>query len=132
MRLSGPILPVWALLFLLLSRSLALDLALQEAKRHVLKSGRGSSLDPSPWPTDHGDSARAKFTLGAGLPASSAQNPAGISVAGSGELSRAQWLYTRGDGDVYALRGGALTPEIVRVDSVKMTVKQRVPIPSSL
>lgn len=130
MRLSGPILPLWAL-SLLLTRSFALDLVLQAAQRHVLKSGRGSSLDASPWPSDHGDSARAKFTLGAGLPVSSAQNPAGISVAGSGELSRAQWLYTRGE-DVYALRGGALTPEIVRVDSVKMTVKQRVPIPSSL
>ena len=106
--------------------------ALKLAQNHWKDTGRSGALDPSPWPTDHGDSARAKFTLHAGLPASIANESASALKIISVPSYAGQWLYTRGKTDVYSLSGSAPAAEFVRFDAQTLEVKQRVPAPRGM
>jgi hypothetical protein len=90
--------------------------------------GRGSSgfLADTPWPSDHGDSSRSKFTIGAGLPANvTASDLKRIDL----DDVEVQWIYTGGANNeyLYTMGGQGLKGVILtKFDSVSLEILQTV------
>lgn len=75
------------------------------AHLHHRKAGRGASLDSSTWPSDHGDIARSKYTMGGGLPKDF--KPEDLKSVNQDALPSAQWIYTAGENSttIYVMGG---------------------------
>lgn len=87
-----------------------------------------TSLSPSTWPLDHGDSARSKFVMNAGLPANvTSENMKSIA---NPYLIGAQWLYTQGEKSEYlfAMGGRSGAYYVAKLNSTSLDVLQRYEI----
>jgi hypothetical protein len=67
-----------------------------------------NSLAESTWPLDHGDTARSKMSLNAGLPIGTKTEDLEVSV--NSNLSLVQWVYSAGKNSewIFLIRGDAL------------------------
>lgn len=92
---------------------------------------RTTSLANSTWPSDHGDSSRTKYTIGAGLPANF--NPADLKVLKQTDVHSGQWIYTAGENSsvVYTMGNVYGTYKVNRLDSVSLELLQAAEIKSS-
>jgi hypothetical protein len=100
---------------------------------HRYAAGIGRHLDASSWPTDHGDSARSKFSLNAGLPKSFEASSLAVKV--QEQVEGPQWFYTQGDNSKYlfVLGGGKVTnTSIFKLDALSLDVLETFQLPSSL
>lgn len=90
------------------------------------------SLMNSSWPADHGDVARSKFTLGAGLPKHF--DPSKLRVNTQTDLPHAQWLYTYGNNSewLYVINGPHGSFFLSKVNSTSLEVVQQIPLEPSL
>ncbi len=90
------------------------------------------SLMNSSWPADHGDVARSKFTLGAGLPKHF--DPSKLRVHTQTDLPHAQWLYTYGNNSewLYVINGPYGSFFLSKVNSTTLEVVQQIPLEPSL
>lgn len=94
---------------------------------------RTSSLYPSTWPNDHGDSARTKFTVGAGLPAEFDASDLKVTKQPN-PIPKAMWLYTYGEQSEYVVyMGGTLVSAYVaKADAKTLEVLQRIDFPMNM
>jgi len=94
---------------------------------------RSRGLFTTAWPTDHGDTARQKYTVGAGLPAQF--DPEDVQQLRNTELPYPQWMYTR-DADELYVYGSSPTwkaaPYFAKVDAQTLEVHQRITLPKIL
>lgn len=75
----------------------------------------------STWPSDHGDSSRSKYTLGAGLPRNFSSDD--LKRVDNSEVGNAQWIYHAGD-VIYALGGSANSLKVAKYDALNLETLQ--------
>jgi hypothetical protein len=94
---------------------------------------RSRGLFTTAWPTDHGDTARQKYTVGAGLPAQFDADQ--VQQLRNDELPYPQWMYTRHTDELYVY-GSSPTwqqaPYFAKVDAQTLEVRQRIELPKIL
>lgn len=115
------------------SAALFVLLPLTNALEYDTSTCRNTALARSTWPSDHGDSSRAKYTIGAGLPAEF--NESDVKVIQSTELALTQWAYTAGDNSeyLYTMSGAAIKGlTISRSNSLTLEVLQSVTLDPGL
>jgi hypothetical protein len=88
---------------------------------------REKSLSSSTWPSDHGDSSRTKFTIGAGLPKGDL-NPDDLKIIEQNGLLGPQWIYTYGANNefVYAMGGNIMSTYVAKLDAKTLDILQKV------
>jgi hypothetical protein len=91
------------------------------------KTCREKSLSSSTWPSDHGDSSRTKFTIGAGLPKGDL-NPDDLKIIEQNGLLGPQWIYTYGANNefVYAMGGTIMATYVAKLDAKTLDILQKV------
>lgn len=98
-----------------------------------LSTCRNTSLARSTWPSDHGDSSRTKYTLGAGLPADF--DPKDLKMMQNTDLKLTQWAYTAGENSefLYTMSGAAIKGLTVsKSNAVTLEVMQSVSLEPGL
>lgn len=96
--------------------------------RYSPSTGRNNqSLSRSTWPSDHGDSSRTKFTVGAGLPRGQLDAEQ-LKVVEQNDLPGAQWIYTYGDNNEYTfvMGGTIVSTYVAKLDSKTLKILQKV------
>ena len=91
------------------------------------------SLASSSWPSDHADSSRSKFTIGAGLPMNF--NPNDLKVMKQEATPFAQWIYTAGNNSdlLYVMGGNPMEGlYIAKLNSVSLELLEKVVLPPAL
>eukprot|EP01040_Poterioochromonas_malhamensis_P012541 gene12541-13727_t len=104
------------------------DLPKNEVADAFLEWSR-SQLQTSTWPLDHGDSARSKFVMDAGLPADVKQED--IQVQINTDFKAIQWLYTGGKNSewIYAMSGDSSTGfKVSKLNATTLEIVQRYPL----
>lgn len=88
---------------------------------------RNVSLSSSTWPSDHGDSSRSKFTVGAGLPRGLLDADS-LKVIEQNNLPGAQWIYTYGANNEYTfvMGGSIVSTYVAKLDSNTLEILQKV------
>lgn len=88
---------------------------------------REVSLSSSTWPSDHGDSSRSKFTVGAGFPKGNLDADS-LKVIEQNSLPGAQWIYTYGANNEYTfvMGGTILSTYVAKLDSNTLEILQQV------
>lgn len=88
----------------------------------------------STWASDHGDTARSKFTIGAGLPLDFKAGDIKV-LYQKNDIPMAQWIYTAGENSKYLyLIGGAMIHGafVAKVDAFTMDVVEKFPLKPAL
>lgn len=102
-------------------------LSLASALEYDKSTCRNTALAKSTWPSDHGDSSRSKYTIGAGLPAAFEEKD--IKFVQSTALNLTQWVYTGGANSeyLYTMSGSPIKGLIIsKSNSVTLDVLQSV------
>ena len=88
---------------------------------------RERSLASSTWPSDHGDSSRTKFTVGAGFPKGDL-NPEDLKIVEQNGLLGPQWIYTYGAENeyIFVMGGTILQAYVAKLDSKTLEILQKV------
>jgi hypothetical protein len=92
---------------------------------------RKTSLLNTPWPSDHGDSSRSKYTINAGFPTDLSEEILKVEELG---VEGAQWLYTGGQNNEYIfVHGGEMSsPYVAKLDAVSLKIIQKITLKSSM
>jgi hypothetical protein len=95
--------------------------------KYDVRTCREKSLARSTWPSDHGDSSRTKYTVGAGLP-KGPLNAADVKIIEQNNLAGAQWIYTYGsDSEYLFVMGGTIfLTYVAKLNSTSLELLQKV------
>jgi hypothetical protein len=104
----------------------------EEFANNFLQFSR-KSLHPSTWPLDHGDSARSKFIMGAGLPKD--VSSANVKLMMNLNLKGVQWLYTAGNNSnlMYTMSGDSISGfQVSKLDATTLEILQNYELERSM
>jgi hypothetical protein len=92
-----------------------------------------SQLQTSTWPLDHGDTARSKYVMDAGLPVGVTSKD--IKVISNLKLNNAQWLYTAGENSEWLfVMNGAVTDgfKVSKLNATTLEIVQEMDLEPAL